>query len=58
MNIFQKLVYNLFRMVMNPYFKKHPGAMLPVLFSFEVALKKAGFSEQEISSMRKEYNNV
>jgi hypothetical protein len=56
MNIFQKFVYNLFREVMNPYFEKHPGAMLPILFSFENSIKKAGFSEQEIIIFREEFN--
>ena len=46
----QKLAYDTFREVLNPYFNEHPGAMFPIFFSFGDAIKKAGFSEAEIEA--------
>jgi len=56
MNFFQTIIYNLFRRYLNPYFKKNPGAMMPILFSFENELKKAGFSAEEIQFYREDFN--
>jgi len=58
MNIFQKMVYRLFRVVMNPYFNKHPGAMIPVMFGFQDSLKKAGFTDEELSMLRVEFDKL
>ena len=56
MNPLQKLIYWLFRKFLNPYFKKHPGAMLPVYLSFEREIKDAGFSDREIEIVRNYFN--
>lgn len=56
MNATQKLAYDTFREVLNPYFNEHPGAMFPIFFSFGDAIKKAGFSEAEIEAARKMYD--
>ncbi len=56
MNAFQKIIYNLFRRYLNPYFKENPGAMMPILFSFENGLKEAGFSAEEIQFYRDDFN--
>jgi hypothetical protein len=56
MNPLQKLIYYLFRKFLNPYFKKHPGAMFPIFLSFEKAIKEAGFSDEEIEIVRQYFN--
>jgi hypothetical protein len=56
MNYIQKLTWNLFRWIFNPYFKKYPGAMFPIYLSFEREIKKAGFSNEEVEAVRKYFN--
>jgi hypothetical protein len=43
---------------MNPYFNKHPGAMIPVMFGFQDSLKKAGFTDEELSMLRVEFDKL
>jgi len=56
MTLFQKLVYKLYRRVMNPYFHKYPGAMIPVMFSFQDSIREAGFRDEELILLRKQYD--
>ncbi len=56
MNIFQKTIYRLCRAILNPYFEDHPGAMIPIMFSFQDAIKKAGFTDEELKAIRKVYD--
>ena len=56
MNIFQKTIYRLCRAILNPYFEKHPGAAIFIMFSFQDAVKKAGFTDEELKAIRKVYD--
>jgi hypothetical protein len=56
MNIFQKTIWKLFRLVINPYFHKYPGAMIPVMFSFQDSIREAGFRDEELILLRKQYD--
>lgn len=56
MNIFQKTMYRLCRAILNPFFEEHPGAMIPIMFSFQDAIKKAGFTDEDLILHRKQYD--